>query len=342
MPKEFIDLRELMKKIRSNEIKKDKPLLIFGEEGEKFYVFQDSGLNMLLGQPGNGKTKFITGVIIELLKRIKESEYRYYDYTIVYIDTERPESQYAFNIEQIVTKCGLSEDDIFENLRFISTLDLNGAETKSALKEFLKRNKPKKCIIIIDHALSLVNDMNNLQEANEIDLLFKMYISEGHIILTSMHSTYNGMQKGMGHLGSAFDRGASFILEIVNSDDGEGFTLKNVKSRIASKSKKEMTMFKDKDGNIDLSISPHISEITGKSKPEDKSASIPEIVYLFARATIRTKKELYSIINNKFGFTDDSSSASTFYKKFLTDYIVFENGSPYFTDKGKAFTNKDI
>ena len=69
MPKKAIDLVALMEKIAAGEVVADKPLFkICDSVGREFFVFQNSGLNILLGLEGNGKTKFITSCANQFLE----------------------------------------------------------------------------------------------------------------------------------------------------------------------------------------------------------------------------------------------------------------------------------
>ena len=87
------------------------------------------------------------------------------------------------------------------------------------------------------------------------------------IVIATIHKPASGLNKGLGHIGGTLQRLASFILEINNSTDGEGFIVRHIKSRISAKTKKELLFTKDRSGNIDLNVSPVI--MNGKEKSED-------------------------------------------------------------------------
>ena len=66
MPKEAINIDILLEKVIAGKIVMDRPLVIYRDEnGAEFMAFQNSGLNVLLGFEGSGKTKFLTNLIID-------------------------------------------------------------------------------------------------------------------------------------------------------------------------------------------------------------------------------------------------------------------------------------
>ena len=282
MPKEAIDLDLLYDRIQKGEIIMDKPLINYTDQNnQEFQVFQDSGLNILLGNEGNGKTKFLTQIIIQSLDLIKEGDPRFTGLNILYIDTERPESQYSQSIKHIYEKTKMLRNDISEHLHFLSAMDLECKTIVTSIETHLRKYPNRKFIIILDHVLHLVYDMNNTSEATDIDQFMKRMISQGHIIIGSIHKPATGLSKGLGHIGSALQRLASFILEISNNTDGNGFDVKQIKSRISGKSNKVLSLKIDSNGHIDSEEPPIIKQKQARIEKEDNTEIADEILQDF-------------------------------------------------------------
>src|SRR5689334_4981367 len=106
MPKEAVNLPNLIEQLEKGLIEDHKPLLNYVDQNQKvFPVFQNSGLSVIRGHEGSGKTKFLTQVIIDLILQIKRGELN--NYKLVYCDTERPKSQYASTVSHILKKTNL-------------------------------------------------------------------------------------------------------------------------------------------------------------------------------------------------------------------------------------------
>lgn len=342
MPKEAINLDLLLSRILNGEIRMDKPLLILQDDNHlTFPIFQDSGLNILLGNEGHGKTKFLTRFIYQFLDMMEEEDLRFKNFRILYIDTERPESQYANSINHIFEKANFPPNEILKRLEFISTIDLTSAEMKQALQEHLEKNKDIKYVIIIDHILPFVNDMNSINEASDIDIFLKKLISAGHLIIVSTHKPSSGYLKGLGHIGSTLQRLASFILEISNNTEGDGFQVKQIKSRVSARTNNILHLTKDEFGNIDSSRSYTIKESERKDEREQKQELAKEILKDFINKELTTKKQLFEIIQTRASISKKSSSVYKFYDDFLKDYILFENTEFSLTDLGKKIIDNE-
>ncbi len=342
MPKEAINLKELLGKIKHGEIVEDKAILEYKDDSyRRFPVFQNSGLNILLGNEGNGKTKFLTQLIFMILNFKKSNKSASLNRKVLYIDTERPESQYAFSIEYIFKNTLMEEKSTIENLHFLSVMELNVRSIKETVDSHLKKNQHENFIIIIDHILPLVNDMNNTNEATEIDQFLKAMIAKGHIIIASIHKPYNGLAKGLGHLGSALQRLASFILEITNSIEGDGFTIKIIKSRISAKTENILFFPKDEHGNIQPNCKPIFKSKPTKAEKENNSEIAKELLKEFIEGEQKTKKQLLSNIIKRMEYTEKSSSANSFYNDYLRPLIEFDKGELLITEDGNKIINHE-
>jgi hypothetical protein len=86
MPKEAINLDILLSRIFKNEIISDTPLIVYKDNiGNDFPVFQSSGLNLLLGFEGNGKTKFITECICRFLDSLDDANSKFFKIKILFV-----------------------------------------------------------------------------------------------------------------------------------------------------------------------------------------------------------------------------------------------------------------
>lgn len=336
MPKEAIDLELLLARISKGEIVPNKPMLTYlDQEGKEFFIFQDSGVNMLLGQEGNGKTKFLTHIVIELLRQIKLDQIQISE--VIYFDTERPESQYAFSVQHVANQCGVPAVELAKIFHFFSVAELRPDEIINTLKKQLVDKGP--CLIVLDHILPLVNDFNKVAEASKIDQLLKEIIFEGHIIISSIHMPYNNLTKGLGHLGSFLQRLASFILEIKNCDNEPAFAITQKKSRISARSNKQLIMKVDSDGNItneNLAIVSTRKAVKSRVSDEDV---IKQVLRELVKTKNASKKTLFDLIAKCKRFKRDSSSMNTYYNSHMTDLITFSKDQYILSEKGKEYLN---
>lgn len=332
MPQEAIDLQILFDRISKGEIIPDKPLLQYSVGDQKpFDVFQDSGLNILMGMTGNGKTKFLTRVIIDIIRKINRRELP--DYKIIYIDTERGESQYAFTLQHILDESNLPPSQFSERLSFFSVSELG----KGQIREVLSRlhNQDKKLIIIIDHVLPLVSNFNDVEESDRSERALKALLFHGHIIVVTIHMPHNGPIKGLGNFGSALDRLASCELQIKNGDNNNGFVVSQQKSRISSKSNLHLLLKTDANGNIVTEALRTVgSTKSGKSKIKPELVAV-EILKEFVAKKMSHKKELLDLICKQNNWKC-SSGRYDFYKKHLMPYITFSKKGHIITEKGKS------
>ena len=342
MPKEAINLKELLGKIKHGAIIEDKAILEYKDDPHpKFPVFQSSGLNILLGNEGNGKTKFLTQIVYKLLDLQNLIESKSVNKRVLYLDTERPESQYAFSIDYIFKNTLMEEKYAIENLHFMSVMELTARAIKQTINDHLNKYPNQNYIIIIDHILPLVNDMNSTTEATEIDQFIKALIAKGHIIIASIHKPYSGLAKGLGHLGSALQRLASFILEITNSIDGDGFIIKIIKSRISAKTENILFFPKDEYGNIQPNCKPIFKSKQPKVEKENNSEIAKELLKEFIEGEQKTKKQLLSNIIKRMAYTEKSSSANSFYNDYLKSLIEFDKGEFLISEDGNKIINHE-
>jgi hypothetical protein len=340
MPKDAIDLKLLINKIMKGEIQVDAPLITYlDRDGIRFPVFQDSALNLLLGNEGNGKTKFITECMIQILNQIKYSEGRLWNFKILYVDTERVEPQYAATIKIIYEKSNLFSIDLCERLDLLSVSELSPSDIKGAIDCHLEKYPSQKFIIIIDHILPFVNDMNNVPEADTVERTLKEYIFRGHLIIATIHKPSNGIIKGLGHLGSALQRLASFIIEISVSEDKSGYVLKLIKSRITSIDGRELMLRRDKNGNVDSSITPFITENHVNLKSSFKEETARELLQEFIKNGMTEKKQMMAFLVQKLNLKPKSSGRYTYYDNHMAKFITFCKGGYELTDAGKALIN---
>jgi hypothetical protein len=337
MPKEAIDLNLLISKIENGEISKDLPLLTYRMSDQRdFLVFQNSGMNLLLGKEGNGKTKFLTKVMIDLLRN-KDGD-AFPMEKVIYIDTERPESQYASTIQHILEHCSLSRNDFLKKFEFFSVSELMPGDIKKILKSMLQGETTKKSIIILDHILPLANNFNDVSETTMIDHLLKALIQLDNIIIASIHMPFNGLTKGLGHLGSSLGRLASFTLEIVASDDGSGFTLTRRKSRISPTKGPQLFLRLDSNGNI-TDEGLEIINKPGKKTDNEEKEIIQEVLKEFINGSMTTKKQLLSIIQERKQWNSKSSSTYAYFNKHFKELILFNEDGFLFTEQGKEVLN---
>jgi hypothetical protein len=212
-------------------------------------------------------------------------------------------------------------DEILNSLEFLSVMDISHTEIIGAIDDHLNRCANQKYLIIIDHILNMVLDMNSTSESTQMDQFLKKLISKKNILIVSIHKPNTGYLKGLGHIGATLQRLASFILDISNNESGDGFEIKQIKSRISAKNKCVLSLTKDQYGNIDMYETPKIAIPTVISK---KVINHKKILAEFIVKGSKFKKELLELIRINNEWEIGSSSIYTCFNNHFNDLISFD------------------
>lgn len=334
MPNKSVDVLSILKRLQAQEIMRDQPLIVYTrEDGDEFTIFQSSGLNLLTGQEGNGKTKFLSLVALEILCQFSEPSSPLSGYKILYVDTERAECQFAFTIGNIFEGSEYDELGFANRFHFLSVLDLKPNEIRDSILSHLKQYHDHRFVIFVDPIIPLVHDMNSVIEASEIDSFIKSLICQSHLVVASIHKPA-GADRALGQIGSTLQRFSSSIVDISNCKERSGFNIKVVKSRISALSKLDFFIPKDVNGDIDLGS---ITTAQDQYSPEDpdKIKLAKSAFELFLHSRTRSKKVLLKLIRKAFKMKDQSSNAYRVFKRYLSRFVHFNKDEAILTDEGK-------
>lgn len=146
------------------------------------------------------------------------------DGDIVLIDTEQSHSDISKSLQRLKLMAGI--DQFESNLKVYSFRSLNADKIKVAIPKILTDNSKVK-LLIIDGALDLINNMNDVIEVKDTIDWFKSLLVNYNIgIVTIVHQS-KASNFTIGHLGSFLDRFSQSVIEVAKLDNGNS----NIKSQ---------------------------------------------------------------------------------------------------------------
>ena len=212
----------------------EEPACLFVEQGGRKYKTGGFGmLGAIVGKQKSGKST-ATGAIIasafcEGAKKLNFS-LNLEGKKIQYYDTEQSGFHYQKSQSLIYKMAGKTQ-----NIPFYSAYHLRRLSKKdrlNAIKHFIYEEE-NLGVVIIDGIVDIVEDFNDLKESQKVvDLMLKWADEKNVMILTILHLNKDGI--GIrGHLGTALQNKADFIIEVKNNKESADFKISSRESRFA-------------------------------------------------------------------------------------------------------------
>lgn len=143
---------------------------------------------------------------------------------IVLIDTEQSNSDISKSLQRLKSMAGI--DNFESNLKVYRFRSLNADKIKTAISKILSDNS-KVRLLIIDGALDLINNMNDVIEVKDtIDWFKSLLVNYKLGIVTIVHQS-KASNFTIGHLGSFLDRFSQSVIEVSKLENGNS----NIKSQ---------------------------------------------------------------------------------------------------------------
>ncbi len=212
----------------------EEPACLFVENNGKKYKTGGFGmLGAIVGKQKSGKST-ATGAIIasafcEGAKKLNFS-LNLEGKKIQYYDTEQSGFHYQKSQSLIYKMAGKNQ-----NIPFYSAYHLRRLTKKDrleAIRHFIYEEE-NLGVVIIDGIVDIVEDFNDLKESQKVvDLMLKWADEKNVMILTILHLNKDGI--GIrGHLGTALQNKADFIIEVKNNKESADFKISSRESRFA-------------------------------------------------------------------------------------------------------------
>lgn len=174
---------------------------------------------VISGKPKSRKSALAHAVIGSAIKKepvlgiecnLEKSE------EIVLIDTEQSRHDLKRSLDRMKRQTGLEKLPAY--FKCYTVRQLNPTGVKDVIKQICDNDKTR--LIIIDGALDLILNMNDIIEVKETIDFIKVILSERNVGLVFIIHQSKSTNFTIGHLGSYFDRFAQTVIEVTKLDNG--------------------------------------------------------------------------------------------------------------------------
>lgn len=135
---------------------------------------------------------------------------------IVLIDTEQSKHDLKRSLDRMQRQTGLDKMPAY--FKCYTVRQLNPFHVKNVIKKICENEKTR--LIIIDGALDLILNMNDIIEVKETIDFIKVILSEKNVGLVFIIHQSKSTNFTIGHLGSYFDRFAQTVIEVTKLENG--------------------------------------------------------------------------------------------------------------------------
>jgi len=135
---------------------------------------------------------------------------------VVLIDTEQSHHDLLRSLNRMKSLCSM--EIIPEKLKVYSVRQLNVQQIQSLLKLLCEDVNNE--LIIIDGALDLINNMNDVEETKAIIDLIKKILVEHNVALIMIIHQSKTTNFTIGHFGSYFDRFSQSVIDVTKLENG--------------------------------------------------------------------------------------------------------------------------
>lgn len=187
-------------------------------------ILTERNVAVISGKPKSRKSVIAHSIISSALsnKPVLGIECNIDKHNIVLIDTEQSRHDLMRSLNRMKNLAGIS--NISDRLKLYSVRSLNVQQIRMMLQVICDNTNNK--IVIIDGALDLINNMNDVEESKSvIDLIKRMLVNYQISFVLVIHQS-KSTNFTIGHFGSYFDRFAQSVVEVSKTESGS--------SRIAS------------------------------------------------------------------------------------------------------------
>ncbi|MCI4667829.1 MAG: toprim domain-containing protein [Bacteroidia bacterium] len=203
---------------------------------------------VIQGQTGTHKSRLVETIGSAIISHsgpenniLGLSVNRSFDYSFIYIDTERNiQEQFPYALQQIKLKAGFQIDDKVPQLGFTSLVEIPRDERVETLEAYighLKAISKTHLVIVLDVVTDCVLDFNRSEESMQfIQHLNRVINQNGVTFICLIHENPGHNSKARGHLGTELANKASTLIQIgfekdANRKDTDLIRLKFLKFR---------------------------------------------------------------------------------------------------------------
>lgn len=341
---------EKIKKIKENDIRFADPIL---RQNNHAIVFPHT-INVIQGQAGVHKSRLAEFICAAMLKRngfnkellgYKRENFEA-NYTVVYVDTERNQSeQFPYALQCIQIKAGYDKKEHPENFKYISLLEITRKERFAVLDEylkFLKQETENPLFIVLDVSTDCIEDFNKTDKSMELIDLMNVAINEHNVVFLCLIHENPKSEKARGHFGTELMNKASTVIQVSYEKDAKQqdtnlIKIRYLKCRSTARHEPFFALYSDEQKGLILASKDDIQEVLSDKKQKADLNLVCELLEMYlGDSTNLTRRELLDKLIEELG-----ASEKTIEDRLKEIYInktplLNQNGQECFLEKDKS------
>lgn len=309
---------EKIKKIKERDIRFADPIL---RQNGNAIIFPHT-INVIQGQAGVHKSRLAEFICAAMLKRngyraellgYKRENFDS-NYTVVYVDTERNQSeQFPYALQCIQLKAGYEKQDHPQNFKYISLLEIPRKERFGVLDEYLKvlkqeTNNP--LFIVLDVSTDCIEDFNKTDKSMELIDLMNVAINEHDVVFLCLIHENPKSEKARGHFGTELMNKASTVMQVSyekdsKQNDTDLIKIRYLKCRSTARHTPFYAKYSDEHKGLILASNDDIQEVmNGKKQKADLNLVIEYLEMYLGDGSSLSRRELLDKLMDELGASE--------------------------------------
>ena len=309
---------EKIKKIKERDIQFADPIL--WQNGNAI-IFPHT-INVIQGQAGVHKSRLAEFICAAMLKRngyhdellgYKRENFDA-NYTVVYVDTERNQSeQFPYALQCIQIKAGYEKQDHPHNFKYISLLEIPRKDRFGILDEYLKvlkqeTNNP--LFIVLDVSTDCIEDFNKTDKSMELIDLMNVAINEHDVVFLCLIHENPKSEKARGHFGTELMNKASTVMQVsyekdAKQNDTDLIKIRYLKCRSTARHTPFYAKYSDLHKGLILASNNDIQEVmNGKKQKADLNIVVEYLEMYLGDGSRLSRRDLLDILKEELSASD--------------------------------------
>ena len=309
---------EKIKKIKERDIRFADPIL---RQNANAIIFPHT-INVIQGQAGVHKSRLAEFICAAMLKRNGYSaELLGYkrenfdaNYTVVYVDTERNQSeQFPYALQCIQLKAGYEKEDHPHNFKYISLLEIPRKDRFGVLDEYLKVLKQETknpLFIVLDVSTDCIEDFNKTDKSMELIDLMNVAINEHDVVFLCLIHENPKSEKARGHFGTELMNKASTVMQVSyekdsKQNDTDLIKVRYLKCRSTARHTPFYAKYSDEHKGLILASSDDVQEVmNGKKQKADLNVVVEYLEMYLGDGSSLSRRDLLDKLMEELGASE--------------------------------------
>jgi hypothetical protein len=309
---------EKIKKIKERDIRFADPIL---RQNANAIIFPHT-INVIQGQAGVHKSRLAEFICAAMLKRNGYSaELLGYkrenfdaNYTVVYVDTERNQSeQFPYALQCIQLKAGYEKEDHPHNFKYISLVEIPRKARFGVLDEYLKVLKEETknpLFIVLDVSTDCIEDFNKVDKSSELIDLMNIAINEHDVVFLCLIHENPKSEKARGHFGTELMNKASTVMQVSyekdsKQNDTDLIKVRYLKCRSTARHTPFYAKYSDEHKGLILASSDDVQEVmNGKKQKADLNVVVEYLEMYLGDGSSLSRRDLLDKLMEELGASE--------------------------------------